>query len=157
MQSRRKVLTPIMDFSKVREAVVDVDGCLIIPKYMMQDQERYLSSMPTIPVRGLLLVEYLIAKHIESCCQHTKTSHYNNKIDSQILDGYHHIHYDGLLDRSVESISAQVTEFMRRDNWHVYFTRRIQQDIMVEKTIDYRIYDWTRIQAALLAPEDGSQ
>lgn len=141
-------LAPITDFQSVREAVVDESGSLVIPAFMMQDQAKYLSPVPTIPARGLMLIELLISKHIENICQHTKYGHYNRKIDSQILDECHAIHYDGLLERCIESLTTQVSDFIGRDDWHIYFTRRIGHDIMVEKTIDYRIYDWNRIQEA---------
>lgn len=138
------IKSPITNFDKTFSHVVDNDGNLIIPEYMMKDKKRFLSTYPTVPARGIMLVEMLVCSHIESMCIHTKHFHFKQKIDQQLLDSGLYLHYDGHLGKVCSSLFNQIDYFMENDLWHIYFTKRIQQDLYVEKTIDFRIYEWTK-------------
>ena len=144
LPNRDRITIPITNFDNTISHVVDSKGNLVIPEYMMRDKKRYLSTVPTVPARGIILVEMLVAEFIESVCRHTKHRHFKQKIDQQLLDNGLFLHYEGHLALLCESLINQIQQFIGNDVWHIYFTKRIQQDLYVEKTIDFRIYEWTK-------------
>lgn len=154
MADGNRIVSPITDFQTETEAVVDSAGQLVIPPYMMRSKEKYLSAQPTVPARGIYLIELLINRYIEQTVQHSKYNHYSRKIDAQILPEHLYLHSSGQLERACDSIFGQIGDFMRQDDWHIYFVKRQQLDITVEKTIDYRIYDYHK---RLETPTNGGE
>ena len=140
----RPVLTPITNFNKVTDAVVDEAGNLIFPFTVMKNKEKYLTNHPTVPSRGLLLIKLMIEKHIESICRWNRYSTFNNKILAHFTNEGYEIYNEGHIDKICESLFMQLNNFIGLDEWHIYFVKFIGLDILIEKTIDYRVYEWTR-------------
>lgn len=55
---------------------------------------------------------------------------------------YREDRYFGSIQEVLKPLYNTVSEFMKSDNNHIYFMREIGYDLYIEKTIDYRIYDW---------------
>lgn len=138
------VTLPITNFNKVTDAVVDELGKLIIPASIMKNKDQYLSNTPSIPVRGLILIKLLIEKHIEMICRWTNHSTYDNKILSHFKNGGYELYNEGHLDKICESLFRQINDFIGNDEWHIYFVKFSGLDIVIEKAIDWRVYEWTR-------------
>lgn len=133
---------PITDFENAVDKVVDDSDRLIIPEYMMRNKHQYLKQEPTIPVRGIMMVEMLVNNHIATISQYSKYNHFTRKVESQIHPDHLNLSTDGHLERVCEPLLMQVNNFIGNDNWNIYFVKRIQAEIVVEKCCDYRIYQY---------------
>jgi hypothetical protein len=51
-----------------------------------------------------------------------------------------------MLESLCSSLIARVNQFVGEDIWNIYFTKLQAVDLRIEKCVDYRIYDWTRIK-----------
>lgn len=143
LSNKSRVTLPITNFEACKDHVVDDKGNLVIAAYMMQNKARYLTQQPAPPTRGVLLVEQLLRNFIESQCRHTRRNHYVHKIENQIMPEHSYIYHEGHLEACCRSLLDQVSSFMNGDDWHIYFVKRVNLDIRLEKTIDFRIYEWT--------------
>ena len=131
--------TPITDFNLINDTVTDEIGNVIIPAAMMRSKEQYLRNEPTVPVRGLILIELLIKKYLDSVATWVKHSMQNQKIVSNIKPEYHEIYWEGHLEKITESLILQVSDFIGHDTWHLYFVKLLGLDLVIEKTSDYRV------------------
>jgi hypothetical protein len=55
--------------------------------------------------------------------------------------------HEGVLNRATDlllDIRSEVVSFVGRDHWIMHFYGRQGRDYIIEKTIDFRIYDWER-------------
>lgn len=135
-----KSLQPISDINSVTSNVYDKLGRIIIPEFMMKDKERFLSSTPTVPYRGVILVELLIRNYIDSISNIPGKKSYAGRIERHVDPRFvDHTVIDSL-EVICKSLFLQVEQFIGDDLWHIYYVKRIQFDIIIEKTIDYRIH-----------------
>lgn len=132
----------IVDFNKETNTVTDEIGTTIISSTMMRDKEHYLSNIPTVPARGLLIIEMLIKRFIESVTPWSRNSSFSNKLVSQFKINGSEILNEGHLDKICESLYSQLSEFIGHDVWHIYFVKFSGVDIIIEKTLDFRIQQW---------------
>lgn len=142
LPNKSRVTQPITDFDAITDHVVNENGQLVIPAYMMKDKPRYLSTVPTVPLRGLILVELFIKNYLDSICPYRKYNNFADKINNHILPGNEYLFDDGHLETTCQSLFRQIDSFIGKDDWHIYFVKRLHTDIIVEKTIDYRVHCW---------------
>ena len=135
--------TPITDINTVTDTVTDEIGNVIIPLNMMKNKTQYLRNEPNVPVRGLIIIELLIKKYLESIAPWVKHSMQHGRIVSNIKPEHHAVYTDGHLEKTCESLFLQVSDFVGNDTWHIYFVKFVGIDLVIEKTIDYRVHDWT--------------
>lgn len=138
----QSVTIPIVDINKVSETVIDESGNVIIPKGMMLNKENYLRNEPSVPSRGLIIIELMIKRYIESISPWVKYSMYNNKIISNFKPEGVELFIDGHIDKICESLFTQVSNFIGNDVWFIYFVKYLGLDIIIEKTMDFRTHQW---------------
>ena len=136
------ITTPVTDFNKVIDTIIDESGNVVIPRGMMLNKENYLRNEPSVPSRGLILVELMIKRYIESIAPWVKCSMQNNRIISNFKAEGMELFTDGHIDKLCESLFAQISTFMGNDVWHIYFVKYSGLDIVIEKSIDWRVHQW---------------
>lgn len=135
--------TQITDFNSVKDTVIDENGNIIIHSGIMANKNRYLSNTPTVPSRGILIIEFLVNIFIDSFSNRGKYSaSHKNKILSMVKPEYRSIVEDGVLENLCESLFVQISNFIKNDVKHIYFVKLTGIDLLIEKTIDFRIYEW---------------
>ena len=144
-KTNQYISAPVTDINLVNDTIIDETGNVILPAYVMKNKEQYLRNEPTVPARGLLIVELLIKKYIESVSPWVKYSMYNSKIASYFKPEGVELFYNGHIEALCESLFAQVCEFIGNDVWHVYFVKFMGLDLMIEKTTDWRILEYYRM------------
>jgi hypothetical protein len=153
----QSVTTPIIDLNKINDAIVDEMGNIIIPRAMMLNKESYLRNEPTVPARGLILVELLVKRYIESISPYVKYSMYNNKIISNFKPEGVELFVDGHIDKMCESLYAQVSTFIANDVWFIYFVKYMGIDLIVEKSTDWRICEYYRMTNSISGSSEDNQ
>lgn len=101
---------------------------------------RRLYSQPTVPARGLQLIELCINNEISKINPFARNTHTEAAIN-RLIYGNAEITSDDIANEC-SNILKHVIEFIGNDVWHIYFVRLKGSDITIVKTIDYRIYDW---------------
>lgn len=139
-QFNGKSIQPITDINIVQSNVFDRAGKIVIPAYMMLEKERYLSPTPTVPYRGVILVELLIRNFLDSISNIPGKKSYGGRIERHVDPRF--INHDVIdtLEVICKSLFMTIEQFVGDDLWHIYYVKRIQFDIVIEKTIDYRIH-----------------
>jgi hypothetical protein len=99
----------------------------------------------TFPVVGLEIVKAYVNTLLTAKSGWLKLGNYSasNEIYKFILPEYHH-NDDvwAILSDILIEIRTDVNGFVGDDKFIMHFMRTRKTDIVIEKTIDYRIYDW---------------
>lgn len=107
---------------------------------VINNRSKILFEYPTVPSRGLKLIELCI------CDEINKLNPF--KVDRSIAATMERMFLPNavidLQDIAVccSPIIADVLEFVGDDVWHIYNVSFNRTDLIIERTVDYRIYDW---------------
>lgn len=130
------------DIRKLTCSIYDKYSNIIANDSIMKEQEKYLFSTPKLPVQGLKMVKALVENRVECFLPwvkyQTSQRYIYNLLKSSDID----IFENGSLDRLMESIYQMLDDFIKRDIWFIYFIKYIGLDLIVEKTIDFRVKEW---------------
>lgn len=132
-----------LDLSTVKGDIYDTQDRLVLRRSLVKE----LLTVPTVPVRGLAAVATAVdwaityssawAKRPAQSIQEALAKH----VQAQYAQT------EDLLDQLAEFLREtrqQVVEFIGDDKWVVHFHSTRGAEIVVEKTIDFRILDWER-------------
>jgi hypothetical protein len=140
------VVRDIVDIQRGTE-VRDLDGNVVVTP----SQIPMLSYEPTLPTRGMAIIERLLAETL---------SIYGDQRNRSLRssDDFAHvaslIHPDYSTDVEIANqilgmvspMRGQVRDFAGVNRWVIHFLRRDGLSLMVEKSVDFRIVDWHRIK-----------
>lgn len=104
-----------------------------------------LRDTADLPIVGMQIVEAQITSTIEQLSAWTLTK--GEQGDEYwwpfITPEYHHTPaVFEKLRKMLGAVRKEVASFIGEDEWIMHFTRNIRGGIMIEKTIDYRIFAW---------------
>lgn len=148
-ESSYKRLQPIHSLDNLQEAVLDDNGTVLIPRYVMRHKAQFLSAIPKVPVRAIQTAYLLIQIHL---CQ--QTCHEWHRVPTQAITQYiqpqyrHLVLYEDIED-ICHSLIRLLDDFINGRRWHIYFTTLHHTDVIVERAEDFRIVDWMRQQQEL--------
>lgn len=152
-QGDRVVRVPVTDFNLIEDTVVDDMDRIVVPAYMMRNKRKYLFNEPAIPARGAEIIRLLIENYFARISPWARAGNYTQKMCAFFKPDQSDIVEELFLERLCESLLCQIQDFVGQDIWNIYFVKFMSLDICVEKSIDYRIYDWTMKKQQQL--EDG--
>lgn len=142
-ESSFKSQTPLTSLDDVEEQVVDENGDIIIPTYIMRRKSKMLSSKPTLPVRALQIAFETIQDQIDELLIHTPAREYGSGVKLHIKPEYHYLVTDGYIEASLGKLVRDISLFVGSDIWNLYYFKLNKTDLLIEKGIDFRVYDWT--------------
>ena len=70
----------------------------------------------------------------------------NNAVGKCLKSDYAHLLNEDAFNAFIETPLSQLDQFIKDDNWNIYLSRVKTTSLYIEKTVDYRIYEWTRMQ-----------
>ena len=148
--------TPLSAVDSVQGHIFDQDGEIVVPSRRVKQ----LSLQPTKPYHGIDLVTAVIEHTIDAVnatwrkytTSHTERS-LGEVLRAQLSDLLANPVLDDVLLEMVEKIieltfdiRTALMEFAGNDRWIMHFQKPWRGSIIVEKTIDYRIYAWEQNQ-----------
>lgn len=137
---------PLVDFKNITNGdyVVDVNGVMLLTPNDIVNRDTFLCNQPTVPVIGLKLVKLCVALHIASFNQYSNEMTLRKSELSRLFVNCDIDKVDEAIgDPVLSSLYDQVSNFVGKDINHVYFYRQtISNDLVIEKTIDWRAYQW---------------
>lgn len=134
--------TPITSLDNVRENVLDENGLVVIPDYILKQQKKYLRPVPSIPVRSIEFLHRVAQQFIASNVVHQHCSYCERDLYDLVRPEFHYLVSDGTLEAGCRGLLDQLHYFMNGDVWNLYYLSRQGTDLCVEKSIDFRIYEW---------------
>lgn len=121
-----------------------------VPRFFADRKNRFLSSVPMLPYRGIKVIESIIEDLINQKVHYARIN--KEPIDyifNQFKSEYLHGDYESNLDPLVlfiESITEQLQDdlkkFMAGFEWHLYFVTISASRLTVEMSVDQRAYLW---------------
>lgn len=151
-----KTQTMITSLDDLDEPILDEDGATIIPAYIMRRKTKMLSSKPTLPVRALQIAFETIQDQVDEMLPHTAPREYGLAVKAHIQPDAYALVDDGYLEASLSKLIRDVSMFVGCDIWNLYYFKLHKTDLIIEKSCDYRIYDWTlkKEQDAIIDPDE---
>ncbi|SAK59522.1 hypothetical protein AWB81_01857 [Caballeronia arationis] len=139
------VVRTIADIQRGTE-VRDLDGNVVVTP----GQIPMLSNDPTLPTRGMAIIERLLIDTLSIYGDQRKRSARQDDF-AQVAAV---IHPDYRSDPEIANqilgmaspIRGQVRDFAGENRWVIHFLHREGFGLMVEKSIDFRIADWHRMK-----------
>lgn len=162
------------DMQRVIEIKVGIDDPIISDVYNQDGvvviraaQKKLLSRKAPLPTRGLevitVIVDYLVSNHfvqgksqfstmeeaIASVIHPEARMQYLRSSDHIVATGNRAQYFNvtvplGMIQEICDDIIQRITAFLGEDKWVMCFHRSEGEHISIEKTIDFRIYDWMR-------------
>lgn len=127
-------------------AVLNESGQVLIPKSSPQYKKKFWSTEPSVPSGALKLIKALIGEHIGSVCRHTRCSvaTYHSGAYNYIRPEMTQLLESGQMAELIEKLFDEVNLFIGNDIWHIYFWDLKGTTLKIEKTVDFRIYEYYR-------------
>lgn len=145
-------VSAVTDLSTIASAIYDQYGEVAVERHKVKQ----LTTVPHAPYRGINLIRDLV----ENCVDRLSVWRQYAKCGAVTRDmgDVLHDHLDpefvktthpGDLDVLAEQINgllidlrSSVVDFASKDKWVIHIVRTWRTDIVVEKTVDYRIHAW---------------
>jgi hypothetical protein len=138
--------TPLTQLDGIRESILDSNGQVVIPQYIMQNKQKFLSSIPKVPVRAIQTACLLVKIQIQELVKHDwSPSHRHTLLAPFKPECRDDVDYDEIVELC-RDLMAVVDDFIGDKLWHVYFVNTVDTDLTVDRAEDFRIIDWTRMK-----------
>lgn len=143
------------EIGNLDDDICNARGEVIIPRAFMRDKARMLSINGFYPISALQLLKASVDLNMRRFCPHAAPfTNEHNAAASFLKPEYQHLLYENELDVFISDLIEEMHDFVVKDTWNIYFTKVKTDNLHIEKSIDYRIFDWTRIQYNKLHPEE---
>lgn len=136
---------PITDMERITENVFNAQGQLVVPGFIMRSKRKYLRNESTYSYFGIKAVFYYIQRIIESHSAHTTSRRYHDLFLNCFKPEYREkiFNQDIDIDYYLNRLHDKIMSFIEKDPWIIFLVKQLGSVCLVEKTIDYRIFDWT--------------
>jgi len=130
---------------KLTTDILDKDMKVVLPVLSLLNKSRYLTLEPTLPITAMEFGRYMALDYLGKICPYSR---YIKKggIEDFIKPEY----YDSIDEYSFEDayqhMLDDIHDFIDDCTWNIYFTKNRMSTLIIEQSIDWRIYDWHRIQ-----------
>jgi hypothetical protein len=147
----KTVRISISDLNKSRKGMsiyTEANGKdhVVITSLQLQNRDKCLSTLPIRPYRGVKIVEQLITNQIDNFIRYRKgakdlyggiSSHLNARITNEELE-----RLMGIITEQYADIRLAIHSFMGKHDWNLYFIKFKNGTATIQKSIDWRAYDW---------------
>lgn len=132
--------------------ILDKNGNVYLKKTIISKYKNIFKTRPDVSSCILDIVEQYILSKIDEICYKTNLCVvdylYNSVNESDI-----HIVED-ILEVELSQAIGDIYEFIGNDKWNIYFKKRVNDCLVIEKSIDWRIYEWQKIEYEKNNPDD---
>jgi hypothetical protein len=144
-----KALQIVKDLNEVTTSIYDKDYKLIIPKQFIINKDRLLSNYPILPYHGIKIIKIMVDDYIYNNLQYlNRHSNISVKIQNHLSNVETDDQFEEILDkiqRIFQPILVDIERFIGKDDWYIYGISLRERIIDIEKLVDHRIYEWTKM------------
>lgn len=135
------------DLGKADEGLRNESGDILIPEYAVLNKETMLSQTGFYSISAINLIKAAIDINLRRMCKYAiPFTNINNAVGKCLKPDYAHLLNEDAFNAFIETPLSQLDQFIKDDNWNIYLSRVKTTSLYIEKTVDYRIYEWTRMQ-----------
>lgn len=109
-------------------------------------KRNYISTSPSIPSVGIKLTCSIATRHLNELCVYTKSNIGSARLDELVKPEYQYLIHTYKYEKELSRLLDKINEFVSSDIWHIYFYKIVGTNLVIEKTVDFRIYDWYRLK-----------
>lgn len=142
------------DLPNINDDICDFEGKVLIKREIMLNKGRLLSYGGFYPIGALQLLKAAVNRYLQTFARFAVPFSNEHSAVRYLKPEYQHLLAEGFFDTYINGIITEIHEFVIQDLWRMYFTKVKGDDLYIEKTVDYRIYDWTRMQYEQLHSND---
>ena len=139
---QRLAIVDFKDILKRGEDILDQEGQLVITGRNIKLRKKYLSLTPSIPVTAIKVGIAVVTKYLNSLNRHTRSQGIGYRLNRFVKPEFQHWIDNEEYEHEFEELLDEVSKFVGKDTWHIYFSRVKSTTLLIEKTIDYRIYKY---------------
>ncbi len=138
--------TALDNIDNIVDDIIDIDGRIIIPAPIMLKKRKYLSPTPSIPSRPLKVAKLIVEEYVDSMLAHGNPTDYETLAEEHLTEEGMVLFREGYFEATCSRLISEVARFIGSDTWNFYLFDLNNTDLMITKSCDYRVYDWTLIQ-----------
>jgi hypothetical protein len=119
---------------------------VVVNTLQLQNKEKCLSNLPIRPYRGMKVVECLVNNQIDSYIAYKRS---NKDLFDAVRKHIRPDCTDAQVEECFEYVSinyadvrSDIFSFMGKHNWNIYFLKVKGTIITLQRSIDWRAYDW---------------
>jgi hypothetical protein len=137
------------------DALLDIDCPVVHEKYpkriiqhtVIKKYKKLLRKQPPYNISAVKLIFAFVVATIRGLAP-VNSYHVGRfpTIEDCLDEQYHTVEVSDTIECALDSLYLALREFVGRDTWHLYDMKLVGTSIVIEKLIDYRVFDWYRIQ-----------
>lgn len=148
--SGQRISVIVNGMHDIKGDIFNLDAELILSRHV---KPQHLSDAPSVPVVGMKIIEAFAKKLVmeksawsrgapqpmeemlKEFLRSEMFAHNNQELLESLCEA---------LETMMLDLKTDIRQFLGADDWLMHFVKTKGMDLFVEKTIDFRIYDWTR-------------
>lgn len=149
--------TRIMSLEDVLKASADIlddDGNTLIKRFDIVHRKHLYTTNPALPVSAMHIAYNIIMDYLFKQCKYARGVK-RNQLDQFIKPEYDELfdrdHFEDLLTDTLDTLH----DFIRCDPWSIYFHKLHGTTLIIEKHVDWRIHEYTRMMYEKNQKETG--
>ena len=145
--SAKNKLTDKKAILDCNEDIMDVNGKVVLSIADKKRKIKYIKTEPTIPATAIKVCISIVLSYINNLNPHTRRRGTTYLLEQLINSKYHIslVDNDSIIEK-LEHLLDRVMEFVGNDTWNIYFHKVKGSTLIIDKCIDFRIYEWYRIK-----------
>lgn len=130
-------LTDLVSYS---DDIVNAQGETVVTLKDLILKAKFLKQEPTVPVIAIKAAISVVEQYLTSSSWYTKRSHPQHRLEFLVRSEFQDMVVNDEYFDVFQRLRKQVMSFVGDDQWNIYFTKVKGTNLIVEKSIDYRIY-----------------
>lgn len=139
---RRLVIGDLKNIFKQNEDILNHEGTMVISAKDLKLKKKYLTFTPNLPVTAVKVGAAVVMQFLNNLNRYTRSQsisyRLNRFIKPEFQDWIEREEYALAFERLLDEVS----NFVGKDTWHIYFCRMRGTTLLIDKMIDYRIYKY---------------
>lgn len=140
-------ITTVESMLTCSEGVLNSRGTLIGDVRKIRRIVKHMTDKPQLPVVMLKVMMGVLTNYLSNLCRRTRHSINVSNYYQYIKPDYEYLIVEESYETIMDDLIMDIHKFVGRDVHHIYFTKLNGTSVIVEKTIDYRIYEWYQYKA----------
>lgn len=134
------------EIDKYTGSVTDEYGNMLLSRYVMSMQKSFLSKTPTLPVFAIKIAHIYALSVVDDATPYVRDKTKTTEAIRYLKPGGYIYVYNGMFSIALDELLKTISEFINNDIWNIYFIKLNNTDLIIEKSIDYRIYEWHKLK-----------
>ena len=126
------------------EDIVDDKDKVILNLFNIKNRPYLFTQQPQLPVSAINACYSILIDYLFRYCKHARGLKVKY-IGDYIKEEYNHYLYENYFESKISDALDELHEFIRKNDWNIYFHKLKGTTLIIEQHVDYRIYSWTEM------------